>query len=96
MRDATIATSRTRASDTPDPIDYRPAPQEWGDTEALYRLRVAKARAAEQGLDPSVLEIATEPTAGSPCPVGRSARRRMPVARHRRQPLWRTPFSFAS
>lgn len=96
MRDATIATSRTRASDTPDLIDYRPAPQEWGDTEALYRLRAAKARAAEQGLDPSVLEIATEPTAGSPCPVGRSARRRIPVARHRRQPLWRTPFSFAS
>ena len=96
MRDATIATSRTRASDTPDLIDYRPAPQEWGDTEALYRLRAAKARAAEQELDPSVLEIATEPTAGSPCPVGRSARRRMPVARHRRQPLWRTPFSFAS
>lgn len=96
MRDATIATSRTRASDTPDLIDYRPAPQEWGDTEALHRLRIAKVRAAEQGLDPSVLEIVADPTAISRRPVHRSARPRTPVARHRRPPFWRTPFSFAS
>lgn len=96
MRDATIATSRTRASYTPDLIDYRPVREEWGDIEALHRLRIAKVHAAEQGLDPSVLEIAADPTAMSARAVRRAARPRTPVARHRRPPFWRTPFSFAS
>lgn len=57
MRNATIATSRTRAT-SDDLIDYRPLPAAWGDVESLRAVRAAKARAAEHGLDPSTLEIA--------------------------------------
>lgn len=53
MRNATIATSRTRAT-TDDPlIDYRPLPSAWGDVKALRSLRWAKARAAHRGADPT-------------------------------------------
>lgn len=44
-RDATIATSRTRADDRPA-LAYRPLPQSWGDVEELRRVR-ARRRAAE-------------------------------------------------
>ena len=55
MKNATIATSRTRA--TTDLIDYRPLPATWGDIEALHTVRRARARAAEHGLDPSTLDV---------------------------------------
>ncbi|HEX7352602.1 hypothetical protein [Brachybacterium sp.] len=57
MRNATIATSRTRAT-TEHLIDYRPLPTAWGDRAALQEVRAAKARVAERGLDRSTLEIA--------------------------------------
>lgn len=57
MRNATIATSRTRAT-SDQLIDYRPLPAAWGDVDALHELRNTKARAAEHGIDPSTLEIA--------------------------------------
>lgn len=58
MRNATIATSRTRAA-ADHLIDHRPLPAAWGDVEAFHELRAAKARAAERGHDPSALENAT-------------------------------------
>ena len=61
MRNATIATSRTRAT-TDQLIDYRPLPAQWGDLEALQAQRAEKARAAARGPDPSTLEIAGAPT----------------------------------
>ena len=60
MRNATIATSRTRAA-TDQLIDYRPLPAEWGDLEALHALRAEKSRAAAHGLDASTLEIERVP-----------------------------------
>src|SRR5699024_11509360 len=60
MRNATIATSRTRAT-TDQLIDYRPLPAEWGDLEALHALRAEKSRAAAHGLDASTLEIERVP-----------------------------------
>ena len=57
MKNATIATSRTRA--TPENlIDYRPLPAAWGDVEALHAVRTARAEAAASGLDASTVEIA--------------------------------------
>lgn len=44
-RNASIATSRTRAIDRPA-IAYRPLPAAWGDVEELRRVRAAR-RAAE-------------------------------------------------
>ncbi|MFC7374829.1 hypothetical protein ACFQS2_09680 [Brachybacterium sp. GCM10030267] len=46
MKNATIATSRTRAADH-EFIEYRPLPAAWGDLEALRSVRAAKARAGE-------------------------------------------------
>ena len=60
MRNATIATSRTRAT-TDQLIDYRPLPAEWGDLEALHALRAEKSRAAAHGLNASTLEIERVP-----------------------------------
>ncbi|QNN82409.1 hypothetical protein H3H54_15635 [Brachybacterium sp. Z12] len=60
MRNATISTSRTRAT-TDHLIDYRPLPESFGDRESLQALRAAKARAADRGLDPSTLELRTVP-----------------------------------
>ena len=91
MRNATIATSRTRAATADHLIDYRPLPTAWGDLASLRQVRAAKARAAERGLDPSVLEIAA-PSAQSAHFAGASHRRRQsllasllrePGARHR-------------
>lgn len=56
MRDATIATSRTRAT-TDHLIDYRPLPAEWGDVEALHALRARRSAAAARGLDTSTLQL---------------------------------------
>ena len=56
MRNATIATSRTRAT-ADHLINYRPLPATWGDLESLQEVRAAKSRAAARGLDPSTLEI---------------------------------------
>ncbi|MGP9536478.1 hypothetical protein ACT3SP_00600 [Brachybacterium sp. AOP43-C2-M15] len=68
MRDATIATSRTRAT-ADQLIDYRPLPAEWGDLEALQAQRAEKARAAARGLDPSTLEIAVATTGAHRAPA---------------------------
>lgn len=68
MRNATIATSRTRAT-TDQLIDYRPLPAAWGDLEALQAQRAEKARAAARGLDPSTLEIAVVPTGSHHSPA---------------------------
>ncbi|MGP9843821.1 hypothetical protein [Brachybacterium sp. 107] len=76
MRNATIATSRTRAT-ADHLIDYRPLPAAWGDVEALHELRAAKALAAERGLDPSTLEIAASD--------GGPRRSRRPLALLRRE-----------
>ena len=57
MRNATISTSRTRATTSDDSlIDYRPLPSAWGDVKALRALRSRKARAARRGVDPTLLE----------------------------------------
>lgn len=56
MKNATIATSRTRATETPL-IDYRPLPAAWGDVEALREVRAARSRAARRGEDPSTLQV---------------------------------------
>lgn len=60
MRNATISTSRTRAA-ADHLIDYRPLPHSFGDRASLRAVRVAKARAADRGLDPSTLELRTAP-----------------------------------
>lgn len=91
MRNATIATSRTRAA-TDQLIDYRPLPAEWGDLEALHALRAEKSRAAAHGLDASTLEIERVPAERSHRTVrpGRlrgllaPLRRRHGAPRHRR------------
>lgn len=49
MKNATIATSRTRAT-TDRLIDYRPLPAAWGDRDALRAVRAARARAARFSL----------------------------------------------
>lgn len=56
MRDATIATSRTRAT-ADHLIDYRPLPARWGDVEALHALRVRRSEAAARGLDTNTLTL---------------------------------------
>ena len=45
MKNATIATSRTRAS-TRGRITYRPLPRAWGDVDGLHAVRERRARAA--------------------------------------------------
>lgn len=57
MRNATIATSRTRAA-ADELISYRPLPAAWGDVESLQAVRATRRRAAERGLDPSTVEAA--------------------------------------
>ena len=54
MKNATIATSRTRA-DSDHLIPYRPRPATWGDVETLQAVRAQRSPAAGQGLDPSTL-----------------------------------------
>ena len=56
MKNATIATSRTRAT-SDHLIAYRPLPSAWGDVDALHAVRERRALAAAQGLDPSTLEL---------------------------------------
>ena len=74
MRDATIATSRTRATTDTPPIAYRPLPDAWGDADALRELRAAKAEvAARTGADPTTLEMPAVPAESAPS-SGRAAR----------------------
>ncbi|APX33355.1 hypothetical protein BH708_12230 [Brachybacterium sp. P6-10-X1] len=80
MKNATIATSRTRAT-TDDLIDYRPLPAAWGDVEALHAVRAARAGAAERGLDPTTVEITGTPE--TPRPARESSRRRRGAHRRR-------------
>ena len=56
MKNATIATSRTRAT-SDHLIAYRPLPSTWGDVDALHAVRERRSLAASQGLDPSTLEF---------------------------------------
>lgn len=74
MRNATIATSRTRAT-SDQLIDYRPLPAQWGDLEALQAVRAEKARAAARGQDSSTLEIESVPAATHRSPEGTRRRR---------------------
>ncbi|MDN5599470.1 MAG: hypothetical protein ACTHV2_03385 [Brachybacterium sp.] len=60
MRNATISTSRTRAS-ADHLIDYRPLPATWGDRDALRAVRAAKVRAAGHGQDPSTVQLSAPP-----------------------------------
>ncbi|MGO1225381.1 MAG: hypothetical protein ACTMII_09745 [Brachybacterium sp.] len=62
MRNATISTSRTRATTEDHLIDYRPLPATWGELESLQQVRAAKARAAARGQDPSTFELAALPS----------------------------------
>ncbi|HJB10321.1 MAG TPA: hypothetical protein H9786_07285 [Candidatus Brachybacterium merdavium] len=56
MKNATISTSRTRATTSDDAlIEYRPLSSDWGDVTALRALRSRKARSARRGADPTVL-----------------------------------------
>lgn len=56
MKNATISTSRTRATTTDDSlIEYRPLSPSWGDMTGLRALRFCRARSARRGADPSVL-----------------------------------------
>jgi hypothetical protein len=56
MKNATIATSRTRAT-ADHRIEYRPLPRAWGDVEGRRAVRARRASAAALGADPSTLEI---------------------------------------
>ncbi len=88
MKNATIATSRTRAS-ADHVIAYRPLPEAWGDVESLRAVRARRARAAAQGLDPSTLETPAL-RAGTHVPADDSpaASRRAPAHRAPRRGLW--------
>lgn len=91
MQNATIATSRTRAT-ADHLIDYRPLPASWGDVDVLRAVRARRARAAAQGMDPSTVGFAPDsadafarPTGPArPAGSGRRAPRRRPQARHLR------------
>ena len=72
MRNATIATSRTRATADAPLIDYRPLPASFGDREGLRAVRAAKSRAARRREDPSTLQL---PAARDAAPVRRRAGR---------------------
>ncbi|WP_062947082.1 hypothetical protein [Brachybacterium sp. sponge] len=88
MKNATIATSRTRAT-SDHLIAYRPLPSVWGDVDALHAVRERRELVAAQGLDPSTLEIPAllaripVPADGSP-----AASRRAPAHRAPRRGLW--------
>ena len=87
MKNATIATSRTRAT-SENLIDYRPLPATWGDVEALHAVRAARAEAAESGRDASTVEIAA--ASETPRPArdrsrrGRTSSHREPGTHRRR------------
>jgi hypothetical protein len=86
MKNATIATSRTRAS-ADHVITYRPLPETWGDVDSLRAVRARKARAAARGTDPSTLEISASHEA--PVRVAeheRTPQRTVPAGRHRARP----------
>ena len=86
MKNATIATSRTRAS-ADHVIAYRPLPEAWGDVESLRAVRARKARAAARGTDPSTLEIAASETRDrARATKRRPASRPSPVGHHRSRP----------
>lgn len=86
MKNATIATSRTRAS-ADHVIAYRPLPEAWGDVESLRALRARKARAAARGTDPSTLEIAaSHGSAARAAGHERTPHRTVPAGRHRARP----------
>ena len=88
MKNATIATSRTRAS-ADHVIAYRPLPEAWGDVESLRAVRARKARAAARGTDPSTLEIAAphenpvQENTGHSAGHRRTPQRAVPAGRHR-------------
>lgn len=83
MRNATISTSRTRAS-SDHLIDYRPLPAAWGDLDALHAVRDARSRAADRGQDPSTLQVPV-PERPSGRSTGRPSAR--PAGRPSRRPL---------
>ena len=79
MKNATIATSRTRAT-SDHLIAYRPLPSAWGDVDALHAVRERRSLAASQGLDPSTLELpALSDTTRDPASGYRSAPTHRPV-----------------
>ncbi len=81
MRNATIATSRTRAHRTP--IAYRPLPAAYGDVAALQEVRATRRRAAEQGLDPSTV-ITVPGRAAAPAAQATATATRTHASRTRR------------
>ncbi|WP_122943776.1 hypothetical protein [Brachybacterium sp. EE-P12] len=87
MKNATIATSRTRA-DSDHLIPYRPRPATWGDVETLQAVRAQRSRAAGQGLDPSTLEARAGRRADRTHEAGRgpASQRTVPAGRHRARP----------
>ncbi|MCT1436341.1 MULTISPECIES: hypothetical protein [Brachybacterium] len=88
MKNATIATSRTRAT-SDHLIAYRPLPRAWGDVDALHAVRERRALAAAQGLDPSTLELpALLATAPDSADGFAAASRRAPAHRAPRRGLW--------
>ncbi|MEO2098321.1 MAG: hypothetical protein ABGX90_14405 [Brachybacterium sp.] len=88
MKNATIATSRTRAT-SDHLIEYRPLPSVWGDVDALHAVRERRALAAAQGLDPSTLELpALLATTPDPADGSAAAPRRAPAHRAPRRGLW--------
>lgn len=88
MKNATIATSRTRATSA-RPIEYRPLPRAWGDVDALHAVRERRAFAATQGLDPSTLELpALLATTRDSADGSAVAPRRAPAHRAPRRGLW--------
>jgi hypothetical protein len=101
MKNATIATSRTRA-DSDHLISYRPLPSAWGDVETLHAVRAQRSRAADRGLDPSTFEARAGRRAARAHETGRAhesgrvhessrvpaPQRTVPAGRHRA----RTPF----
>ncbi|WP_263311217.1 hypothetical protein [Brachybacterium atlanticum] len=88
MKNATIATSRTRAA-SDHLIAYRPLPSAWGDVDALHAVRERRALAAAQGLDPSTLELpALLATTRDSADGSAVAPRRAPAHRATRRGLW--------
>lgn len=69
MKDATISTSRTRATHT-DTLTYRPLDPSWGDAEELRAVREMRTRAAQHGGDPST--VTTTGTTADRAPGERS------------------------
>lgn len=82
MKNATIATSRTRAA-ADHLIDYRPLPAQWGDLEALRTLRAARSRAAARGTDASTMQLEI-------APAGSASGRRTPGRQTERVTIRRT------